>query len=94
LVAVRAHWRHGQREPRIYDDHGVFLFPSFFEEFGKAFLESMSRGLVLVASNNGGMRDVIKEGQSGLLSNTWRRMADESWNIPPYFHASAKASLS
>ena len=63
---------------QVYDEHGVFLFPSFFEGFGKAFLEAMSRGLVVVASNNGGMRDVIKDGQSGFLVKTgdWRQMAD------------------
>jgi glycosyltransferase involved in cell wall biosynthesis len=63
---------------QIYDAHGVFLFPSFFEGFGKACLEAMSRGLVVIASNNGGMRDVIEDGQSGFLANTgdWRQVAD------------------
>jgi glycosyltransferase involved in cell wall biosynthesis len=63
---------------RVYDEHGVFLFPSFFEGFGKTFLEAMSRGLVVVASNNGGMRDVIRDGQSGFLANTgdWQQMGD------------------
>ena len=49
----------------VYDQHGVFLFPSFFEGFGKAFLEAMSRGLVVVAADNGGMRDVIANGVNG-----------------------------
>ena len=63
---------------RVYDEHGIFLFPSFFEGFGKAFLEAMSRGLVVLASNNGGMRDVIKNGQNGFLFKTGdcRQMAD------------------
>lgn len=70
---------HDQRDlMRMYDEHGVFLFPSFFEGFGKTFLEAMSRGLVVIASDNGGMRDVIKDGQSGFLVKTgdWRRIAD------------------
>ena len=73
-----AEWRDQSDLLRVYDEHGVFLFPSFFEGFGKAFLEAMSRGLVVVASNNGGMRDVIKDGQSGFLAKTgdWRQMAD------------------
>jgi len=49
----------------VYDRHGIFLFPSFFEGFGKAFLEAMSRGLVVVAADNGGMRDVITHGVDG-----------------------------
>jgi glycosyltransferase involved in cell wall biosynthesis len=63
---------------RVYDEHGIFLFPSFFEGFGKAFLEAMNRGLVVIASNNGGMKDVIKDGQSGFLAKTgdWRQLAD------------------
>ena len=67
-------WRNQLELMRVYDEHGVFLFPSFFEGFGKACLEAMSRGLVVIASNNGGMRDVIKDGQSGFLAKTgdWR----------------------
>jgi glycosyltransferase involved in cell wall biosynthesis len=51
----------------IYDRHGIFLFPSFFEGFGKAPLEAMSRGLVVVASETGGMRDFILPQENGLL---------------------------
>ena len=49
----------------VYDRHGLFLFPSFFEGFGKVFLEAMSRGLVVIAADNGGMRDVISHGVDG-----------------------------
>lgn len=51
----------------IYDNHGLFLFPSFFEGFGKAFLEAMARSLVVVASCEGGARDLIEHGGNGLL---------------------------
>lgn len=49
----------------VYDRHGVFLFPSFFEGFGKAFLEAMSRGLVVIAADNGGAHDIITDGVEG-----------------------------
>ncbi|HET6426665.1 MAG TPA: glycosyltransferase family 4 protein [Planctomycetaceae bacterium] len=52
----------------ILDEHGIFLFPSFFEGFGKAPLEAMSRGLCVVASRTGGMRDFIEDGVSGRLT--------------------------
>ena len=52
---------------QVYDRHGVFLFPSFFEGFGKAFLEAMSRGLVVIASDVGGMHDLIRDGENGFL---------------------------
>lgn len=50
-----------------YDRCGIFLFPSFFEGFGKAFLEAMSRGACVIASDVGGMHDVIEHGASGIL---------------------------
>lgn len=49
----------------IYDQHRLFLFPSLFEGFGKAGLEAMSRGCCVVASDVGGMRDVIQRGITG-----------------------------
>ena len=60
-------WMPAARLIEVYDAHGLFLFPSFFEGFGKVFLEAMSRGLCVIASNVGGARDVIENGVSGLL---------------------------
>jgi glycosyltransferase involved in cell wall biosynthesis len=51
----------------ILDSHGVFLFPSYFEGFGKAPLEAMSRGLCVIATAVGGMRDYIQNEQCGFL---------------------------
>lgn len=51
----------------VYDKHGIFMFPSFFEGFGKAFLEAMARGLCVIAADNGGAADVISHGQDGML---------------------------
>jgi glycosyltransferase involved in cell wall biosynthesis len=61
------HWTSQDELRAIYDAHGFFLFPSFFEGFGKAFLEAMSRGLVVVASDVGGMHDIIRHGENGIL---------------------------
>jgi glycosyltransferase involved in cell wall biosynthesis len=55
---------------RVYDKHGIFLFPSFVEGFGKVFLEAMSRGLCVVAADNSGAHDVIADGVNGMLSPT------------------------
>ena len=51
----------------LLDDHGTFVFPSYFEGFDKAPLEAMARGLCVTASNVGGMRDYIDDGVSGRL---------------------------
>jgi glycosyltransferase involved in cell wall biosynthesis len=61
------HWREQDDLREVYDRCGVFLFPSFFEGFGKTFLEAMARGLCVVAADAGGMRDVIRNGIDGLL---------------------------
>jgi len=51
----------------VLDSHGIFLFPSLFEGYGKAPFEAMARGLCVVASNVGGMRDLIRDGGNGFL---------------------------
>jgi glycosyltransferase involved in cell wall biosynthesis len=51
----------------VYDRAGVFLFPSFFEGFGKVFLEAMARGCVVVATDIAGAHDIIDPGNSGFL---------------------------
>jgi glycosyltransferase involved in cell wall biosynthesis len=51
----------------IYDSHGVFLYPSLFDGFGKVFLEAMARGLCVVGTDAGGMPDVITHNREGLL---------------------------
>lgn len=61
------HWTTQDHLRTIYDTHGFFLFPSFYEGFGKAFLEAMSRGCVVAASDTGGMHDVIRHGHNGAL---------------------------
>ncbi len=52
----------------VLDEHGIFLFPSLFEGFGKAPLEAMARGLCVIASNTGGMRDYVVNRVNGLLT--------------------------
>jgi glycosyltransferase involved in cell wall biosynthesis len=60
-------WMPQEQLVDLYDEHGVFVFPSFYEGFGKAFIEAMSRGLFVVASDTGGMQDVITDGRDGRL---------------------------
>ena len=45
----------------------VFLLPSEHESFGLAALEAMSSGLPVVASNVGGLHEVIEHGETGYL---------------------------
>lgn len=61
-------WMPQSKLVQVLDRHGIFLFPSLFEGFGKAPLEAMARGLCVVASDTGGMRDYISDGASGRLT--------------------------
>ena len=67
---------------RVFDEHGIFLFSSFFEGFGKTPLEAMVRGLCVVATATGGMRDYIEDGVSGRLTPVGQpqAMASPHWN--------------
>jgi glycosyltransferase involved in cell wall biosynthesis len=52
---------------RVYDAHGLFIFPSYYEGFGKTPFEAMARGLAVVSSRVGGMADLIRSGENGFL---------------------------
>lgn len=60
-------WMSSEQLVDEYDRHGIFLFPSLFEGFGKAPVEAMSRSMCVVASDEGGMRDCIEDGEDGVL---------------------------
>ncbi|MCH2175612.1 MAG: glycosyltransferase family 4 protein [Lentisphaeria bacterium] len=60
-------WVDQEKLKQIYDSHGIFLFTSFYEGFGKVFLEAMARGMIVISSDTGGMSDVILHGKNGFL---------------------------
>jgi glycosyltransferase involved in cell wall biosynthesis len=71
--AVRARVRLLDWMPRadlraVYDDHGLLLFPSHYEAFPLAFLEGMARGLGVVGTAVGGLREVLRDGVNGFLA--------------------------
>jgi glycosyltransferase involved in cell wall biosynthesis len=51
----------------LYDDHGIFLSHSIYEGAAKACTEAMSRGLVVVSSRVGAMKDHVEHGSNGFL---------------------------
>jgi len=51
-----------------YTQYDVLLFPSrWAEPFGKCVIEAMARGLPVVATNRGGLAEIISDGYNGLL---------------------------
>lgn len=61
----------GQRAdvPRLMAAADVFAMPSFEEPFGLVFVEAMAMGLPVVALDNGGTREIVVDGEHGLLSD-------------------------
>lgn len=59
-------WVPRSRLVEIYREHDVFLFPSYFEGFGKTFLEAMACGLCVVGFDEGGLSDMASNGHEAL----------------------------
>ncbi len=59
----------GWREdiPQILKASDIFVLPSLKEAFGQVILEAMASGVITVATNNGGIVDIIKDGVTGHL---------------------------
>ncbi|WP_373501064.1 glycosyltransferase family 4 protein [Desulfococcus sp.] len=53
---------------RFYSAGDVFAFPGIRESLGMVYLESQSCGLPVVAFDNGGVPEVVANGETGLLT--------------------------
>ena len=52
---------------KYYQKSSVFVCPSLSEAFGIVNLEAMSCGTPVIASNVGGIRDIVENGKNGIL---------------------------
>jgi len=53
--------------PEIYSNSSIFVLPSLIESFPFSVLEAMSSGAAVIASNVGGVPEMIEDGVDGLL---------------------------
>jgi glycosyltransferase involved in cell wall biosynthesis len=53
---------------RFYSAGDLFAFPGIRESLGMVFLEAQSCGLPVVAFNNGGIPEVVRNGETGFLT--------------------------
>jgi glycosyltransferase involved in cell wall biosynthesis len=54
--------------PKIMSACDIFTMPSYEEPFGMVYLEAMAMKKPIIALDNGGAREVVEHGKSGLLS--------------------------
>jgi glycosyltransferase involved in cell wall biosynthesis len=53
---------------KFYQNASVFVFPSVWNEpFGMPIIEAMAAGLPVVATVSGGITEIVKNGETGLL---------------------------
>jgi len=59
----------GERDSAgVLPSFDVFVQPSLYESQGIAILEAMAAGVPVVATDVGGIRDVVRDGETGLLA--------------------------
>lgn len=55
------------RTPGIYKSADIFVLPSYREGFPQTLLEAMASRAAVIATNIGGVQDIIRDGVNGLL---------------------------
>jgi glycosyltransferase involved in cell wall biosynthesis len=53
--------------PRYYSGCDMFLAPSLYEPFGMVYLEAMACGKTAIGCDAGGVPEIIRHGQTGIL---------------------------
>ncbi|MGI8315441.1 glycosyltransferase family 4 protein [Halobacillus mangrovi] len=60
-------YQKGRMLTQIYSSSSLFIFPSTTETFGNVVLESMACGTPVIASEAGGVQEIVENGKTGLL---------------------------
>lgn len=60
-------WMPKEQLRDVLDEHGILLFPSYFEGFALTFLQAMARGVCVLGTKVDGMRQALRDGENGFL---------------------------
>lgn len=66
-MAIYRGRKHGDEKKYFFEKTDIFVFPSLNEAFGLVAVEAMEYGIPVIASNEGGIPDIIEDGINGLL---------------------------
>ena len=53
--------------PELYNEADIFVLPSLTESFGIVFAEAMACGLPIIGTRAGGIPEVVRDGENGIL---------------------------
>ena len=67
VIAGLQTWENAMKHLRLID---VLVVPSRFEGFGLSAVEGMAASVPVIASDTGGLKEIIQDGESGLLFET------------------------
>jgi glycosyltransferase involved in cell wall biosynthesis len=67
----------------VIGEMDVVWMPSYKETFGRCILEGMASGIPVIASNDGGVPDIIQNGHNGILFETknFKELADKTTHL-------------
>jgi glycosyltransferase involved in cell wall biosynthesis len=60
--------RTSEAMPAVYEAADVFVWPAINEAYGFVFLEAQAAGLPVVGARRGGVPEIVRDGETGLLA--------------------------
>ena len=57
----------GEEKEAFFRQADIFVFPTYYETFGLVNLEAMEYKLPVISTNEGGIPDIVKDGENGLI---------------------------